>query len=77
MKTYDIYIIVMQNNNLLKHRTNMERKRKYRQMSDETKQKISRSLKGKTKTQKHKENISKGLKRYWGKVPNRPDVEQK
>lgn len=55
----------------------MERKRKYRQMSDETKQKISRSLKGKTKTQKHKENISKGLKRYWGKVPNRPDVEQK
>ena len=50
----------------------MDYKRQYRQMSDETKQKISQSLKGKTKSMSHKENISNGLKHYWEQVPNKP-----
>lgn len=54
----------------------MEYKRKYRQMSDETKQKISQSLKGRGKSMTHKENISNGLRGYWKQIPNRPDVEQ-
>ena len=54
----------------------MEYKRQYRQMSDETKQKISQSLKGKSKSMSHVENIKKGLKNYWKQIPNRPDDEQ-
>lgn len=50
----------------------MEYKRKYRQMDDVTKQKISQSLKGRSKSLTHKENISNGLKGYWSQVPNRP-----
>ena len=54
----------------------MEYKRQYRQMSDETKQKISQSLKGRSKSMSHVENIKNGLKNYWKNIPNRPDVEQ-
>lgn len=54
----------------------MEYKRQYRQMSDETKQKISQSLKGRSKSMSHVENIKNGLKSYWEHIPNRPDVEQ-
>lgn len=55
----------------------MEYKRKYRQMSEETKQKISQSLKGRGKSMSHVKNIRNGLKKYWEHIPNRPDVEQK
>lgn len=55
----------------------MEYKRKCRQMSDETKQKISQSLKGRSKSMSHVENIKNGLRNYWKNIPNRPDVEQK
>ena len=54
----------------------MEYKRKYRQMSDETKQKISQSLKGRSKSMSHVENIKNGLINYWKNIPNRSDVEQ-
>ncbi len=54
----------------------MEYKRQYRQMSDETKQKISQSLKGRSKSMSHVENIKNGLINYWKNIPNRPDVEQ-
>lgn len=54
----------------------MEYKRKYRQMSDETKQKISQSLKGRSKSMTHVEKIKNGLINYWKNVPNRSDVEQ-
>lgn len=54
----------------------MEYKRQYRQMSDETKEKISQSLKGRSKSMTHKENIKNGLKDYWKNIPNRPDVKQ-
>ena len=50
----------------------MEYKRKYRQLSDSTTQKISQSLKGRSKGITHKENISTGLKKYWSQVPNKP-----
>lgn len=55
----------------------MEYKRKYRQMSDETKQKISQSLKGRSKSMSHVLKIRHGLRNYWKQIPNRPDVEQK
>lgn len=50
----------------------MEYRKQYRQMPDETKQKISQSLKGRSKGITHKENISTGLKKYWSQVPNKP-----
>ena len=54
----------------------MEYKRQYRQLSDATKQKISQSLKGRSKSMSHVENIKNGLKNYWQTVPNRPDEEE-
>lgn len=52
----------------------MNYKRQCRQMSDETKQKISQSLKGRSKSFSHVEHIKKGLRNYWKNIP---DVEQK
>ena len=45
-------------------------KRQYRQLDDTTKQKISQSLKGRTKSATHTQAISNGLKKYWTNVPN-------
>lgn len=50
----------------------MEYKRKFREMDDATKQKISQTLRGKSKSFTHRENISKKLKAYWKSVPHRP-----
>lgn len=47
-------------------------KRQYRQLDDITKQKISQSLKGRTKTSTHVEKIKDGLRRYWETIPNKP-----
>ena len=49
----------------------MNYKRKYRQMDDATKQKISQSLKGRSKSITHIENIRKGLRDYWKNIPNK------
>ena len=46
-------------------------KRKFRELSDETKEKISTSTMGRPKTAQHKANISKGMQEYWKSVPNR------
>ena len=46
--------------------------RQFRQLDDQTKQKISRSMVNRPKSDIHKANISKGLKAYWDKIPNRP-----
>lgn len=48
-------------------------KRQYRQLGDTTKQKISQSLKGRTKSIAHTQAISDGLKKYWTTVPNQPN----
>ena len=47
-------------------------KRQYRQLNDMTKQKISQSMQGRSKSYTHKEAISKGMTDYWKTVPNRP-----
>lgn len=47
-------------------------KRQYRQLDDAIKQKISQSMKNKSKTETHSGAISNGLKKYWETVPNRP-----
>ena len=51
-------------------------KRQFRQLSDETKAKISAKLKNRTKSFSHKENISNGLRNYWKTIPNKP-IENK
>ncbi len=51
----------------------MNYKRQYRQLDDATKQKISQSLKNRSKSMSHKENISNGMKEYWKGVPNKPN----
>lgn len=52
------------------------RKRQFRELSDETKAKISQSMRNKSKNSTHKENISNGLKNYWTTVPNKPTNEK-
>lgn len=47
-------------------------KRKFRELSDETKEKISTSMMGRPKTAQHRANISKGMQEYWKTIPNRP-----
>lgn len=53
---------------------NQPYKRQYRQLDDETKQKISASTQGKPKSEEHKEHIRRGMINYWQGVPDRPDV---
>lgn len=52
--------------------TNNNSKRQYRELSDATKQKISFRLKGRSKSDTHKEAISNGMKEYWKTIPNKP-----
>ena len=49
-----------------------QRKRIYRELDAETKQKISVSSRGKAKTSSHKEHISQAMKKYWSTVPSKP-----
>ena len=44
-------------------------KRKFRELSDETKEKISTSTMGRPKTAQHRANISKGMQEYWRLSP--------
>lgn len=46
--------------------------RQYRELNAITKQKISAALKGRSKAETHKENISNGMKEYWKTIPNKP-----
>lgn len=50
----------------------MQFKRQYRELSDETKDKISKATKGKPKSADHKAHISRGMIKYWDSVPNKP-----
>lgn len=47
---------------------NKNYKRKTREMPDAVKQKISASLRGRSKSYMHAQNISAGLKRYWEQI---------
>ena len=46
-------------------------KRKTREMSDATKQKISQKLKGRMKSPSHCQAISDGLKAMWDSIPKK------
>ena len=46
--------------------------REFRGLTDETKAKISQSMRGKSKSYTHKEKISNSLKAYWKNIPNKP-----
>ena len=47
-------------------------KRVYRELDDETKRKISQSMKGRHKNYAHRQKISRSMKNYWRHVPNKP-----
>jgi len=51
----------------------MEYKRQYRELDDETKQKISNSSRNRPKSEQHKERISQSMHKYWETVPHRPE----
>ncbi len=53
---------------------NQPYKRQYRQLDDETKQRISASSINKPKTEEHKEHIRQAMVHYWESVPNREDA---
>lgn len=48
-------------------------KRMYRNLGDDTKAKISQSLKGRSKSASHIEAISRGMTNYWKNIPMKPD----
>ncbi len=50
-------------------------KRQYRQLSQQTKDKISQSLKNRPKSTAHAAAISAGLKTYWDSVENKPSTD--
>ena len=54
---------------------NNQYKRQYRELSDETKTKISQSSTGVHKSDLHKMHISQALKDYWRNVPHRPNEQ--
>lgn len=56
---------------------NKEYKRKFRERDELTKQKISNSLKNRTKSASHCQAISDGLKSYWESVPSKNNNEGK
>ena len=49
--------------------------RNCRQLSDDTKKKISASMKNRSKSPTHRENISKGMKAYWEGIPDKEDTD--
>ena len=48
-------------------------KRTYRELNDDTKQRISQGLKNRTLSDSHKEAISNGMRAYWATIPNKPN----
>lgn len=46
-------------------------KRQYRELDDETKEKIRLSSRNKPKSEMHKQHISQGMTEYWQTVPHR------
>ena len=49
-----------------------QRKRIYRELDADTKQKISKATAGKAKSAAHKQHISQSMKRYWSSIPHKP-----
>jgi hypothetical protein len=47
-------------------------KRLYRNLGDDTKQRISQKLRGRSFSSSHKQAISDAMKAYWATIPYRP-----
>lgn len=47
-------------------------KREYRNLRDDTKQRISQSLRGRSFSETHKQAISDAMRQYWATIPYRP-----
>ena len=52
-----------------------EYKRQFRELSDETKDKISKSSKGKRKSYSHRQHLSQALQDYWKTVPSNKSID--
>ena len=52
-------------------------KRQFRELEQETKEKISRSSKGKIKSDLHKQHISQAMRKYWKTVPSKNNQDVK
>ena len=50
-------------------------KRQFRELNDDTKERISQALKGRGLTDSHKQAISDGMRAYWSTIPNKPNNE--
>jgi hypothetical protein len=48
-------------------------KRKFRDLRDDTKMRISLSLRGRSHSETHKQAISDAMKAYWSTIPYRDD----
>ena len=48
-------------------------KRQYRDLRDDTKMRISQSLKGRSHSETHKQAISNAMKAYWATIPYRDE----
>lgn len=51
---------------------NQPHKRQWRELDDATRERISRSMKGRHFSALHKSRLSASLKKYWETIPNRP-----
>ena len=49
----------------------------YRELKDDTKQRISQGLKNRTLSDSHKQAISDGMRAYWATIPNKPSENNK
>ena len=47
-------------------------KREVRELRDDTKMRISQSLRGRTFSDSHKQAISDAMRQYWATIPYRP-----
>lgn len=67
--TYFFYLAYYLYINNIYKRTTM---RKFRELRDDTKLRISQKLKGRSMSDTHKQAISDGMKAYWATIPNMP-----
>ena len=50
----------------------MNKKREFRELEQDVKMKIGNSLRNKSKSPTHRNNISKAMVDYWKSIPNKP-----
>ena len=55
----------------------MQNKRQYRELPQETKDKISAANRNKPKSYAHKQHISQAMTKYWASVPSRENNTDK